>query len=70
VDEQEIIDALEEAAVNPASAAVDGQSVSARSADDQIKLLDRAAVQRAAATNGGNGWNMIGRARAVPPGGT
>lgn len=70
MDETEILEEIETAAFNPASAAVDGQSVSARSADDTIKLLDYLATRRAATANGGNGWNMIGRARAVPPGGT
>ena len=71
MDEQEIIDALETAATSPASAAVDGQSATARSAEDQIKLFDYLDGRRLAAERGNNnGWGMVGRARIIPPGGT
>lgn len=55
----------EDAELGIASATSDGQSASAMSADDRIKLADRAAAV-AATTPSGNAWGAIGRARALP----
>lgn len=63
-----------ELASAPANIAVDGQSVSERSADDFIKLENRAIGKSALAGTNANGgprsvWNRTRAARFVPPGG-
>jgi len=65
---------LEALAAQPSAAAVDGRSATARSADDVLKLLDRAAATDALAgtnTNGGprSLWNGLRPAVAVNKGG-
>ncbi len=67
------IDTISDAAQNPASASVDGQSAAIVPISDQIKALDKAAGAAAMSgtnDNGGSksGWNRLRTARAVPPG--
>ncbi len=46
------------------SATSDGQSATRMSADDQIKLADRAAAREV--ISGGDAWGVVGRRRAMP----
>lgn len=65
-DVDDITDALAQAAIDPQSVSVDGQSVTDRSADDKIKLLQHVAAN----TNStGSAWGRTRFAKAVPPGG-
>lgn len=64
---------IEQAIEEPLSAASDGQSATARSADDLIKLINHAAGQTGldgTNANGGpkSGWGRLRTARAIPPG--
>ena len=59
---------IENAAFTPASATVDGQSATARSADDVMKLADGAQNRRAVRTKR-TGWGGLYMAKSVPPGG-
>lgn len=68
-------DAIKVAAQEPASASVDGQSAAAVSIGDQIKALQFAQEQAAAAAANGSGgarsaWSCTRTARVRPPGGT
>jgi hypothetical protein len=65
-------DSIAEAAANPASASVDGQSASAHSIPDQIKAAEYKAQQDALAganENGGkrSGWRGLRPARPIFP---
>ena len=64
---------LEALAATPANATVDGRSASSRSADDVLKLLDRAKAEEAAEGTNDNGgpispWRCLRMARASMPG--
>jgi len=64
---------LEALAAKPESASVDGRSATARSADDVLKLLDRAKAEEAAEGTNANGgpvspWRCLRMARASMPG--
>lgn len=64
---------LEELASKPQSASVDGRAANARSADDVLKLLDRAAAEDALTGTNENGgpkspWRCLRMARASMPG--
>ena len=64
---------LEALAATPANAAVDGRSATARSADDVLKLLDRATAEsELTGTNDSGGpkspWRCLRMARASMPG--
>lgn len=50
-DAGDISDSIAEAATKPASATIDGNSVSARSIDDMLKARNDAASQEAASSN-------------------
>lgn len=54
----------EDAELGISSVTSDGQTTTAMSADDRMKLADRAAAQ--AVTTGGDAWGTIGRRRAMP----
>lgn len=47
-----------------AAASSDGQSFTAMSADDRLKLADRAAARQN--TSAGDAWGSVGRRRAMP----
>lgn len=62
---EEIEDAIAEAAEEGIqSATSDGQSATRMSADDQIKLADRAAARQH--TSAGDAWGAVGRRRVMP----
>lgn len=68
-------DELYELAAAPQSMAVDGQSVSERSADDIIQLNNYAANRAALAGTNANGgpksaWGQVRMGKACPPGGS
>lgn len=62
---EEINDAMaDDAAEGIAEAESDGQKAKLMSADDRIKLADRAAA--ASVVTGGDAWGSVGRRRAMP----
>ena len=66
-------ESIAEAATQPASASVDGQTAAAVSISDQIKALQfakGATALEGTNENGGpkSGWNKLRTAKAVPPG--
>lgn len=65
-DVDDITDALAQAAIDPQTVSVDGQSVSDRSADDKIKLLQHVAAN---VNSTGSAWGKVRMAKAKPPGG-
>jgi len=69
----DLSDRIEQAAADPAAAAVDGQSVTDRPIGDLIeaqKFLDARAVGRATNENGGpvSGWAATAPAKVIFPG--
>lgn len=70
----DLSETIEQAAQDPAAAANDGQSATARPIADLIaadKYLKGQAAAEGTNTNGGprSGWGMLRTAKAVPPGG-
>lgn len=70
-DPIDLTEAIEQAALDPASASVDGQSATARPLSDLIeadRYLRGLAATEPTTTRGGSGWGCLRTARAVPPG--
>ncbi|MBA3776992.1 MAG: hypothetical protein H0X11_11220 [Betaproteobacteria bacterium] len=63
-----LTDAIVLAATEPAEATGDAGSFKARTIDEMIAAVRFARSQVAVEAASGNGWAMLGRARAVPPG--
>ena len=59
-------DAIQTAALDPASATVDGQSVTSRPVADII-LADQYAAARRAQKAGRVGWAAVHRSQVIPP---